>query len=397
MWQMIAGTGLRCAECRHGIRPGRLCLSDLPEETPPGVDRGDFRHFCIGCPQCWAQGKHACYVRYLDGRSPRGATPRSLPCARCGRRIGVGDKASVDAYYDWPGTAEGERGNRLSAAMGINAAVAGADILIRGIPDNSFADLGQSLQRKFATAGLGGDRGIRGMADAQSFYRESIPHPVRNLGEDAVQRWLEGKDASHIRSVQNSPEMMNVNDNFVWEDVSINRARGAENMTGTELLRANTSNAFDASAVIFRTCLESAAMTAFYAGLMEAPVAALENYIHYQKGRKMGEEALIDAAKLVATRAAAGAVIGFAVTVAVALIPGAAPFLVTIAPVLMPVGIALYGTTVLKRILDALADDLPLDRVGTYFCSPRCHTRFAYETGHSALMRWEASRIKTPA
>ena len=72
---------------------------------------------------------------------------------------------------------------------------------------------------------------------------------------------------------------------------------------------------------------------------------------------------------------------------------GGGPILVSIAPVLVPVGFALYGYTVLKRILNALADGLPLHRVGTYFCSPRCHTRFAYETGHSALMRWEENRI----
>ena len=99
MWQMIAGPNLHCSECRHVIQPGRLCLSELPEETPPGVDPQDFRNYCIGCPQCWSQGKHACYVRHLERRSPTGVTPRSLPCAHCGRRIGAREKASVDTYY----------------------------------------------------------------------------------------------------------------------------------------------------------------------------------------------------------------------------------------------------------------------------------------------------------
>ena len=40
MWQMIAEPGLRCAECRHTIQPGRLCLSELPEETPGVGIRG---------------------------------------------------------------------------------------------------------------------------------------------------------------------------------------------------------------------------------------------------------------------------------------------------------------------------------------------------------------------
>ena len=70
----------------------------------------------------------------------------------------------------------------------------------------------------------------------------------------------------------------------------------------------------------------------------------------------------------------------------------------------MPVGMALYGYTAIKRILSALDNDelplnygnyddsLPLNYVGTYFCSLRCHTMFAYETGKSALMRWETQR-----
>lgn len=82
MWQMIAEPGLRCSECRHTIQPGRLCLSEIPEETPARVDRSDFRNYCIGCPQCWTQGKHACYVRYLDSARSVGKTPRSLPCAQ---------------------------------------------------------------------------------------------------------------------------------------------------------------------------------------------------------------------------------------------------------------------------------------------------------------------------
>ena len=105
---------LRRVPAQH---PVRAALSvELPEEVPAGVSRGDFRNYCIGCPQCWAQGKHACYVRHLDagggGRST-GKTPRSLPCARCGRRIGAGERAGVDIYYDWP--RPGRRGARQGA------------------------------------------------------------------------------------------------------------------------------------------------------------------------------------------------------------------------------------------------------------------------------------------
>ena len=119
MWPMIAEPGLCCAECRHTIQPGRLCLSDLPEETPVGVSRSDFRNYCIGCSQCWAQGKHACYVRHLDSGRNTGKTPRSLPCARCGRRIGAGEKAAVEIYFDWPKVVEdGESSASKWSALG---------------------------------------------------------------------------------------------------------------------------------------------------------------------------------------------------------------------------------------------------------------------------------------
>jgi hypothetical protein len=320
MWQMIAEPDLRCAECRHPIQPGRLCLSELPEETPAGVSRGDFRNYCIGCPQCWAQGKHACYVRYLDSGQSSGKTPRSLPCARCGRRIGAGEKAGVDVYYDWPeATADGSAAGRLTTTAGAATAAISVDTLIRGVPSGSFSNLSDSLQGKFAAAGLGGERGIRTAPAAQSFYRDSIPYPIRNLGEDAIRPFTGGKDASHIQSAHNAPHLADSSNNILWENSGINRARGAENMTGAEQFQAHATNAFDASVIIFRECLQSAATTALYAGLLEAPVAAIENYIHYQKGRKTGEQAIIDAAKSIGSRAATGAVVGFAVTGAVAL------------------------------------------------------------------------------
>ncbi|MYD61170.1 MAG: hypothetical protein F4W91_09040 [Gemmatimonadetes bacterium] len=252
------------------------------------------------------------------------------------------------------------------------------------------------MQDKFRIAGLGGERGVRTLAEAQNFYQDSIPYPIRNLGEPAISKFTDGKEASHIQSVHNAPHLTKESSNILWENSRDNRARGGENMIGQEQLDVHATNAFDASNIIFRECLTSAATTALYAGLLEAPVATIENYIHYQKGRKTGEEAIKDAAVSIAKRAATGFVVGFAVTGAVALL-GAGPLLITIAPILMPIGFTLYGYSALKRILNALADGLPLNQVGTYFCSPRCHTMFAYETGKSALMRWEANRVAAKA
>ena len=323
MWPMIAEPGLRCTECQHNISPGRLCLSELPEETPSGVRRGDFKNYCIGCPRCWTHGKHACYVRYLESDESVGKTPRSLPCARCGRRINAGEKAGVDIYYEWPeATAEGNVSNavsRLSAAGTVMAAT-GADALIRGVPKGSWDSLSDNLRSKFASAGLGGERGVRSVAEAQAFYHDSIPHPVRNLGGDAVRRYVGGKDASHIQSAHNVPHLADSNGNIIWENPEVNRARGAEDMTSSERWQAHATNAFDSAGIVFRDCVETAGMTAMYAGLLEAPVAAIENYLHYKRGRMTGEEAVKEAAMAIGKRAGTGAVVGFTVTGAVALL-----------------------------------------------------------------------------
>ena len=400
MWPMIAGPGLRCGECRHNILPRRLCLSELPEEMPPGVSRSDFRNYCIGCPECWGRGLHACYVRYLEGDKSQGRTHRSLPCSRCGRRIGSGDKAGMETYYDWPDALEDRdaltgRTTSSTSAAGTVGMAGGLEILVRGMPSGSFADIGNSLQQKFATAGLGGDRGA--WADPQAIYRDTVPYPVRNLGEDAVRSFTGGRDLSHRISVSSSPELARDPGNIAgWENSGLNRARGAETMTGTEEFRLGVSNAFRASGVVLSECLEAAAATALFSALLEAPISIVENAIHYRKGRKTGEEAIKEAATAIRDRAVAGAAVGFAVRAAIAL-TGVGPLVVTISPVLMTVGMTLYAHTFLKRILSGLDDGLPLSRVGTYFCSMRCHTTFAYETGRSALMRWEADRTAAVA
>ena len=360
--------------------------------------RADFRNYCIGCPQCWAQGKHACYVRHVENKASAERAPRSLPCARCGVRIPAGERAAVDLYYEWPGAAEDERnhfpGPTLLGATGISAAAARAETFIRGVPSCSFEDLTPKLTQKFADAGLGSGRGTRSVSEAQAFYQDSIPHPVRNLGEDAVWRFVDGKDASHIQSAHNVPHLVADSSNIIWEDSGINQVRGAADMGSGERFWAEATNVFDAAGIVFRDCLEVAGITAFYAGLLEAPVAAMENYLYYRRGRKTGDEAIRDSALAIGRRAATGAAVGFTITAAVAL-AGAGPLLITVSPVLLPVGMALYSYNALKRIRDAATKDMPLHRVGTYFCSPRCHTRFSWETGWSALMRWENNR--TPA
>ena len=393
MWPMIAEPNLHCSECRHPIQQGRLCLSELPEETPPGVYRADFQNYCIGCPACWAQGKHACYVRHLESSNSSSPAPRSLPCARCGRKISAGEKVPAEIYYEWPEvTEESATAKNSAATAAIIATATNSETMIRGVPSGSFEDLGITLQRKFSAAGLGGERGFRTTAEAQSFYNQSVPAPIRNLGPEAVKDYLGDKHASHIRSYSNSPELVKVDQNILWDNPTRNQALGAQDMSQANRLQAHGANSFDATRIIFRDCLKSAGIAALVAALMEAPVATIENYYNYQRGRKTGEEAIKDAAKAIVRTATTAGTVAFVVTAAVTLV-GGQTVLVTIAPYLITIGTALYSYGALKRILNARAHDLPLHQVGTFFCSSRCHSTFAYETGQSALLRWENNRL----
>ena len=60
--------------------------------------------------------------------------------------------------------------------------LAGADTLIRGMPDGYFNKLSDSLKLKFQKAG-GDDRHL---PEAESFYRDSIPYSVRISGPGAL-------------------------------------------------------------------------------------------------------------------------------------------------------------------------------------------------------------------
>lgn len=406
MWPMIAEFDLRCTECGHDIQPGRLCLSELPEEIPSGVSRGDFKNYCIGCPECWKRGRHACYLRYLENNRSIRKTPRSLPCARCGIRIGAGESSCADVYYEWPEASDQSRNQtavdrilQFSGSSMVTASQYSAKLDHRISLEDYRIELAASpkqydpLIAKFHKAGLR-EPPQRTASEANELFDDTIPFPVRNLGRDAVEEFIHGKELSHIRSIRNHPELARDNRNLIWENSADNRSRGPDDMTRAEVSRIQEAESLHTTSIVFRHCWDAAKTTALYAGLLEAPVAAIENLIHYGKGRKTGEAALMDAGKSIATAAGSGAIVGFAITGAVALL-GAAPLIITVAPILKTVGLPLYAFNCLKRILSALDNGLPVDLVGTYFCSPRCHDRYAYETGYSALMRWEEVRVNS--
>ena len=221
---------------------------------------------------------------------------------------------------------------------------------LNSVIDNvSYADLSGKLQTKFKDAGLGGERGVRNAAEAQSFFDSSVPDSVKLLGEDAIRDYLADKHASHIRSFENAPELVKADSNLLWENDSANLARGSENMTGFEHLQVNLSNGFDAFRI---SATEIVPQAMFYAAAIEGGISIVENSIYVYRGQKDIQTALQDTARNTAKIAVIGLVAGTAIASASAL--GAAPIIAAAAPALGVIGGALLVYSASKRIHTAL-------------------------------------------
>ncbi len=243
-------------------------------------------------------------------------------------------------------------GASLVQGRGRTAEIAAVARTLNSVIDNvSYADLGTQLQTKFkAAGGLGGERGTwRTVEEAQRFYESSVPDSVKIRGEDAVKEWLVGKDASHIKSFENSPDLVKADSNFLWEADSANRARGAADMTGLEQIQINLSGGFES---FFATAAEIVPQATLYAAAIEGGICIVENSIYVYRGQKDVSTAIQDVARNTAKSAVIGLVAGTAIAGASAL--GAAPVIATAAPVLGVVGGALLVYSASKRIHTAL-------------------------------------------
>lgn len=64
-----------------------------------------------------------------------------------------------------------------------------------------------------------------------------------------VNAWLDEKDISHKLPTSTHPELRNDPNNWVWEDSSVNRARGDEPMTDLEVIQAELDGYEDAARI----------------------------------------------------------------------------------------------------------------------------------------------------
>ncbi len=238
-------------------------------------------------------------------------------------------------------------------AISVKEQIAAVSLALHQVVDNvSYADLSAQLQRKFISAGMRGAR--RTHAGASDFYDASIPSAVKMSGENGVWEFLDGKNASHIKSVANSPDLARTDSNMLWENIDANRARGSADMSSFEQLNVRLDNGFHS----FRlAAVKIVPRAVFYAIVIEASVSIVENGIYVYRGKKDARAALQDTSLNVAKSAVAGVLAGGVVSGALAL--GAAPVLAPAAPALGVIGGCLLVYSAADRIHTAAT--VPLD------------------------------------
>ena len=392
MWKVLAEEDMPCTECKHGIGAGTKCLSQMPTEMPEHFRRAKYENFCIKCPECDDVAIEPCYSRYLanwhtgNERERVKVTTEEASCSRCDQAIPERTWVVVQKVYTWPELEDETVTDQPAGGFGRGAGTAGSAVAgtARRTHSGAWHNLSPATQRLFRTRGLGRELGLRSPSMAQRFYERSIPEAIRRQGESAVLRFIGGKDASHIRSVSKMPGWAKRPSNAVWEFAKKNRSRGSKNMSSADLAAAKSvahNSAIKATA-------KGAARGGIFSALIEAPIASLENYLHWKRGRKSGRQAATDAAK---STAGAGAV-GVAATAATAALPAMAP---AVAVSLAAAGVGLMVGSTAHRLYRAARHEMPLDEYCLIFCSRSCRIEYArYVTYPDRSSTWWQATVR---
>ncbi len=370
MYRLIAEDYLFCSECRHEIPFGALCLSQVPVEMPMGFRRRNYDNFCVDCVTCRMKGREEpCFARWLSRPyAQRKVNGDEARCGYCSAAIPEGTRTAAQKFYVWVDADDGPdqtcAHKRGPHAGGPTAAATAS--MPRGV---TWKSLSAETQNLFRTRGVGGVRGFRPSAEARKLFNK-VPQQIKNAGERAVRDFLHRKDVSHIQSVRNAPHLARDASNVILESHAKNLARGARNMSKTDLIKAKIGNGMSGIKTGVQAAPKSAAKGGLLALAMEAPVSATVNLLHWKRGRKTGGTAAMDAAK--DTAVATG--IGVGAAAALTILP------LSLGPLGAPVAVVggawcVYGSV--SRIVKAAGHDLPLAELDVFFCKDGdCRTRF---------------------
>ena len=372
---------IRCEGCEHPIADGQPRLSDIPEHMPESLDLRALRHFHTSCDSC--DSAVPCYQLYASRQTPFVAQARAA-CSSCDHPIRLGQDVFRDSFYVWDrGTGPKDAGevSGVVATMGAPA------------PESvSYTGLDAGMRLKFQRAGLGNGRGMRTHYEAEQMFRRTVPRSIRNMGRESVGGYVAGKHGSHIESVSNASGKAKSIDNFIWESARRNLRRGSANMTKADRLRAHASNRADVVKGVGKQGLKAGGKAAVLAAAMELPVSAIEGVIRVKKGKASKEDAAKGTCMNVAKAGVVGGTFGLGLAGAIAL--GAGPVLAAVSPVMIPVGLAMYGVSSVHRIREAARNPQPLEPVALYFhagcvecgAARTCYESFAASVGQQACV-----------
>ncbi len=250
----------------------------------------------------------------------------------------------------------------------VDGAVTGVFAWASALKSGEWHKLSPGMQKRFRTGGLRRGFSSRSHVMGRRVYERNIPEDIRNMGEPAVREYIKGKDFSHIKSVTNCPCKAKEPSNGVLEAASKNRSRGSRNMTSAEWAAAESANQASAFKIRFETILEGVKKVA----AIEAIVAGLENILHWKRGRKSGEQAVMDAVKSTVSAAFNGFVTMAVLQGLVIACPSLGRALVRARTPLEVVGVVLILMSAADRLIKATQHDPPPeDKCHSYFCKER--------------------------
>ena len=222
-----------------------------------------------------------------------------------------------------------EKGDAVirKGAAGATAGFAAADDLA-GYARNLDWNLIDPSKFLFAgTHGVG-----RGLDEARLVW-ESIPEQLRALGPDAIAKRLDDFDWSHI--VPYSKGGGNEAANGIFELAGLNRARGAEQMSGAEIKAAEHVISQATFEAVVNEVASRALIGAAVGAAVSCVIVCLEHGLEYQRGNIDRDEMFRRIGLAVARSAAVGAAVsGIVSAIALAfpaLIPLAAPLMLVLA------------------------------------------------------------------
>ena len=191
----------------------------------------------------------------------------------------------------------------------------------------------------------GGHGASRSVVEAQRVW-ETIPEQIRAAGPETTAKYLDGKDWSHIRAYSKGGS--NLGSNGIFEDASINRARGSARMTQAELEAAEQVLQYNAFHATLLETASSALEGALTAAAISGVVAVFEYGLQFQRGEISESELYRAIGKTVQAAGISGAAVSGLVVAMGMAFPATIPVVSALSVPLMVIGFSVLGVRLVR-------------------------------------------------